>query len=480
MVVVHSAVLAIIVSVLGLCTLIGYYVNRAHIRELAVKMSTLTVYGEPRTSYNAGISFYHVWLWCAGIFGLVPTITALFLYILHPPESVVPVVGNTIFLFGAAWWAFKPHLTAPLGVTCVGVIIWAGGTTYYAGFVVVCALYHIIIDGCIYTAYMSSFVTLRKYGAWNLWLACVHVAAASFVMSGSLDAEYPYNVDILQRYDVWIETTGATGNVSRSVIPALYNVHTLNVGVFLSMCSWISGLHHLITYIGIFEDFRYITKQASGESGNVIRTVDWMFSASIMFTVGNILFSSELTLGELLYGYCSFMFIMACGYAINAFSYTASGPNGSARGTWMIFGFSSVLYVMLWIPTMVCIWLSRVEVDMDTHQRQLMPPNVVYVFWGVMFTMFSAFPMVTMVSLCKSGITPIKYEIAYSLLSMAAKVTLLSIYYGGLLANPKTSNGEVFPGDQANPNLDLYEYIGIGTSIAATTTLAMGIHMYYY
>lgn len=428
----------------------GYKVNWPIITTLRNIMRKLDVYGNRRL--NSIISFYTLWLTLA-LVGLISTTIALILAIITPPSSL-GIVGLWTFLAGAVGWAATADSPLSIAMTSIGATIWACGTTDTPQWIVgISALYHIVVDAALYMAYISPELRYRKFGAWQIWLACLHIAFAATIM----ESESVY-VPTVHTYAVWVENLDGR----RSMQEVVKSMGRLNLTLFLPMCSWISGLHHAITYVGIFNNNAFVTRQISDTSGNIMRIIDWMFSASIMFTVNMALFHKQLEIDELIYAFSAFALIIYSGYYIDSFS-------THRLHTWLTFNVASLAFFVVWFPTIYSMILATVDVDLAEDLQQRKPPLAVYFFWGFLILSFNTFPIVAIVKLTTSSRTTIYYESVYGMLSATSKIILLSIFYGGIAARPQD-------GEDSNDN-QLYRSIAVGCSLGIGTAVVMGIHL---
>jgi hypothetical protein len=409
-------------------------------------------------------------IWSVAAFvGVVSTLLA-FVGIIRDGLDVYGWVGFALYAFGELAWSYAIKYTderfepVTLFITSFGLVLWATATTtdgiYWTLPVIISAVYHVFIDLCWYMSFHAthkngSIMTTKaaKFAAWSGYLAMLHYAFASFITVENMRATDTFTPDIRLTYNRWVrdESSDSCSDSECVVFPVYTNYGTIDIGIVVAFFSWISGTNHAITYIGLHCDWEFMYEQVGlaeknkGHYGNVIRTLDWTFSASLMMAVNLFLYETPGNITSLLTTMAATGLVMLVGWSSEMLHGLGDGWQ---RGKWYLYAGAFALFTLLWVPLMWILGIlqrrphnERYEFNgrMTTDDMQS-PPIEVYFFIGWLVATFFIFPIVHFFKLWgpPDAERSFKYEIWFAVLSFWSKLPLLAVFYGGILSRRNT------------------------------------------
>ena len=384
-----------------------------------------------------------------------------------------------------------------LSVTSLGIIMWATATPEYWWFAAIGAFYSVVVDTCWYMQFVASpriSTRISGFAAWSGFVAMLHFAFASFVIAENIRATDAFTPDIRLMYNRWVRPEGEDTCTDATCV--VYSVSTnygsVDVGVIVALFSWISGTNHWLTYLGLFGGSEFVATQVAlgtgsePHTGNIIRTLDWTMSASLMMLINLFLFESPGNIATLTAVLTTTGLVMIVGWG----SEVLHGL-GRPVGKWFLYATSGVLFILVWVPLFMILQnifdtgvTQVVEGGVTLPLERNKPPIEVqfFIFW--LFATFMTFPIVHAFKLLDDVTMAFKYEILFIILSLISKLPLLAVFYGGILSRRSTI--EAFKVDDGLVNITnigsvvepptdsegrsrLFASIGVGCAIAVVT-----------
>ena len=339
----------VIETVLGCAVLCSYAWNRTAVKYAGHRM----LHADPAPDrWLTSAPYFTWWAIPAVLFGALPTLFALVVAAL--PDSPMPFdtvswCGLGLFFLGAISWSFTLPTEYDTGLgrleacslflTAFGLVVWATrGTTAWSISVGVAAIYHIVVDLCIYTWWVEtrprpkegsdakllpeteqtfSKHFTERYASWQGMLAMMHYAFAFYVAAETSRATAPFKPPIELSYNQWVKLDDTKSGCDDTVC-VVHAVSTdygkLDIGYIASSFSWISGTHHALVYLGLYSSAiptfsRWVKLQiglSDRPGGNALRAADYALSAPLMLCSILLLFESPGSITSLA-GYFSAM-----------------------------------------------------------------------------------------------------------------------------------------------------------------------------
>jgi hypothetical protein len=408
-----SGLQAVPIVLLGITTLIGYYLTRSEVWSRAVML-------QPHLTR---------WYVLASV-GATSTVGGLIGTVVYECDSI-HLVGVCVFLVGASMWPLMLRI-APLHehyalvVTSAGVILWAvSGTNVWWCVVarVVSAVYHVTVDlGWYMTRVSPTAARISKFAAWNGVVGMQHLAFAMYVMV----RDQPAMVMPRFGYQRWSSNSTEIWNE--------YNDWSeINLLMLLPCSLLISAVGNITTYLLLLDGNTFVTKSIGldsrgamvGSNGNPIRTTDWFFSAAIMQMVLMLMMLPPDVTG-LLGGVSSTMLTMVAGFATEVIH----NSRLQTELKWTVFAAICAAYSLIWIPVVA----AMLEIN---------PPGAVWVAIGWMMLLFSTFAVVMAFKLWDVPARCFWFEVVYLALGEMSKQPLLANLYGGILARSSEGNDAI-------------------------------------
>jgi hypothetical protein len=253
----------------------------------------------------------------------------------------------------------------------------------------------------------------------NLAAGAVHVVLAVFVLIEVI--RRPWDVPFSVAYSKWTETVESSrcgeGNNTCTISLEQRDAGVFNIGLLVPFFSIVSGLHHLIAFVKLRKSDGYITAVET-TGGNLYRAIDYAISSSLMIVVVSVLFRSPSDPTVLLLVAGVQVLICFMGYAIEALK--ATDANSAIPR--YLFWVSIFVYALLWTALLVPFALAVSNA-----------PAPVSVFIGFMILVFSAFPIIFLVSWRYTGDRLIRRELLYTAASFISKIPLLVLFYTGIV-----------------------------------------------
>jgi len=448
-------------------------------------------------------------LWfCCGLVGLITTLLAIG-HVIHNGVDIYGCVGIFLYFIGELAWpyiivlapAYEPKA---LFITSFGLVLWATATTsedpMWTLPVVISALYHVVVDLCWYMSFHATYrdynsldTTTAKFASWSGYLAMLHYAFASFIAIETIRATTAFSPDIRLTYNRWLRDDNADSCADSDcvVFPVYTTYGAVNIGFVVAMFSWLSGTNHAITYIGLHSQWQFVVDQVGlGDNkhyGNVIRTVDWALSASLMMAVNLFLYETPGNITSLMATMAATGLVMIVGWSSELLHGLGEGW---VIAKWIVFAGASVLFTLLWVPLLWILSILNQRPDRERYEINGMytsdalqsPPIEVYFFIGWLMATFFMFPVVQWFKLwgLPNTTRSFKYEIWFAILSFWSKIPLLAVFYGGILSRRNTIESDKYvnmtdvsttsaPEDASS----VFQSIGIGISISFVSAIVM-------
>lgn len=367
--------------------------------------------------------FWHPWLWLALIFGVLPTLIGIvFLGFTH--TIGIEILGYIIFILGASAWPVVLDTkweAAALATTCVGVCFWAAATTSIKSIPIwISTIYHVTVDGMWYMRtvplpanvknkrkivdFSTEDIKCRHYASWNLLAGILHIGMASIIAFGD---------KLIWKPRVEIQTTNWDTDVMN-----IATFGTLNANAFLSSASYISGMNHIIQYVLIMSENVYLLNVCkTRKTGNIIRTIDYSISASILLCVVLLLLQTSIDIMSIVGVFGTSACVMIIGYA--------SETTNAIKEAWLYYITGGILYTLLIIALITKMAAANTS---DT------PEFVVAIWVWLIMTFLIPFPAIHAYGLYNNEYPKLKIEIWNVMFSLFAKLPLLAICYGGMQA----------------------------------------------
>ena len=446
--------------------------------------------------------------WALVATGAFSVLILAFLVVVSEGLDAYGWVGYWLYWIGTLAWpvaigktegAYATHILGQyyeplaLSVTSIGLIVWATATPQYWWFAAVAAIYSVCVDTCWYMQFVAQNTSPRIAGfaAWSGFIAMLHFAFASFVIAENLRATDAFMPDIRLMYNRWVRPEGEDTCTDATCV--VYSVSTnygsVDIGVIVALFSWISGANHWLTYLGLFGGSEFVSTQVAlgpgsePHTGNVLRTIDWTVSASLMMLVNLFLFEAPGNIATLTAVLTTTGLVMLVGWG----SEVLHGL-GRPAGKWFLYIASGILFILVWVPLFMILQnifdtgvVQVVEGGVSLPLERNTPPVEVqfFIFW--LFATFMSFPIVHALKLLDEVTMAFKYEILFIVLSLISKLPLLAVFYGGILSRRSTieafkvddglvnitSSGSVVePPTDSDGRQRLFASIGIGCAIA--------------
>jgi hypothetical protein len=183
-------------------------------------------------------------------------------------------------------------------------------------------------------------------------LAALHLlSATAFLIIVSLNhSENDWKVDVLLSYNKWVRLEGmGDGQCTRSnpcFIRQFVDTNAysrISLGVAVSFCSFISGLHHL--FAALYEKrYRKVV-----ETGIVWpRWIDYAFSSPVMFLVVAILWVSPPDIRDVIYVFTIQALVIMTGYGAECMFACVGSLSYAPLHQWTITGFGVAAHATVW------------------------------------------------------------------------------------------------------------------------------------
>lgn len=524
----------------GLIIVLSYGIRWRAIRAAGFRMLHAEASSNSRLLDTRG---FWTWAFVAVCTGLIPNIGAIILAILIGSNSFDAGVvginrfewsGLALFYIGAIAWpwtlssregeeAVKHREFLALAMTSLGLVIWASsGESWWSVFVGVAAAYSIVVDMCWYGYRIeTSFGGVKddrqklldsdkqqqnmrelacRYGVWQGLLAMIHFAFAFYIAAETTRAPDSFMPPISLWYNKWIKSDPNADSCDDTVCliaPVSTSYGQIDIGYVAASFSWISGTQHLVSYVGILSDNDWIQKQVGFKGGdvsqgNVLRAIDYAFSASLMLCCIVILFETPGSITTLCGYFSAMALVVLAGYS----SETLLGLTDQRASAIGLTVWASGCYLLLWLPLLTILWnifhtgITRtlwnpksnsedddlgIQFDFDTPS-EAPPLTVLFVIWWLFFS-FLVFPIVHAIrlSLPPTRENAIRTEVLYSMASFLSKLPLLAVIAGGLVARRRTFTGPELAAnpDPAESSPAVFVAIGVGTGISVLLAVGM-------
>jgi hypothetical protein len=183
-------------------------------------------------------------------------------------------------------------------------------------------------------------------------LAALHLlSATAFLIIVSLNhSENDWKVDVLLSYNKWVRLEGTGDGQCTQSNPCFIrqfvdtNAYSrISLGVAVSFCSFISGLHHL--FAALYEKrYRKVV-----ETGIVWpRWIDYAFSSPVMFLVVAILWVSPPDIRDVIYVFTIQALVIMTGYGAECMFACVGSLSYAPLHQWTITGFGVAAHATVW------------------------------------------------------------------------------------------------------------------------------------
>ena len=336
----------------------------------------------------------------------------------------------------------------------------------------------------------------RVYTFWSAVLCVTHWTFAALVLYDTARSD-GWLVPIHLRYSAWqsCEEDECEETV-RVVLPVYTNLwaSTHTPGVLAGLFSVISGANHFFTAIAHRVGGWAVTlvEGPHGVGPNVIRSVDWALSAALMMVVNLFLYSAPADFGLVVAYAVVTAQTMLVGYCIEQRQATAAAHSTGQAEPWSLravgFPFWAIcfLYGVSWVPLLMI--FPGAAFDPARYKRRFFngtavdwepnpPPDEVVVFIVWLLGTFCTFPA----ALCwrlghGRGLDRAVYragEYVFMVLSAAAKLPLLLLFYSGVAGRRNTTLDE----STARKRAEAFDFTPFLVAIAISFVLALAIRL---
>lgn len=334
----------------------------------------------------------------------------------------------------------------------------------------------------------------RVYKFWSAVLCVTHWTFASLVLYDTAVSE-GWLVPIHLRYSAWQSCKPECEETVRVVLPVYTNLWASEYtpGVLAGMFSIISGANHFFTAVA-YHVGGWAVVLVEGDHGvgpNVIRSADWALSAALMMVVNLFLYSAPADFGLVVVYAVATAQTMVVGYCIEQRQATAVVHSIGRVEPWTLravplpFWAICLLYGVSWVPLLMI--FPGAAFDPSNYKRQFFngtavhweqntPPDEVIVFIVWLLLTFCTFP----IALCwrlgyGRGLDKAVYragEYVFMVLSAAAKLPLLLLFYSGVAGRRNTTLDE-----STTRQRSAFDFTPFIVAIAISLALAVAIRL---
>ena len=331
------------------------------------------------------------------------------------------------------------------------------------------------------------------YTFWSAVLCVTHWTFATLVLHDSATSD-GWLVPVHLRCSAWQGCDDCSEAV-RVVLPVYTKLwaseHT--PGILAGLFSVISGANHLFTAVAYYFDSTAIVlvEGSRGVGPNVVRSVDWGLSAALMMVVNLFLYSAPADFGLVVTYAIVTAQTMLVGYCIEerqatAAAHSTDAPPWSLRAVEGPFWVVCLLYALSWVPLLMIFpgaafdrarykryFFNNTAVDWEPNA----PPDEVIVFIMWLLGTFCTFPAVLCWRLGYGrGLTRETYragEYVFMVLSAAAKLPLLLLFYSGVAGRRNTTLDE----STSRQRSESFDFVPFVVAIALSFALAVAIRL---
>jgi hypothetical protein len=317
---------------------------------------------------------------------------------------------------------------------------------------------------------------LARFQKWQWILAVLHYLAA-IVVTAIVATHDDWKVPVYIAYNTWERTrdnacshqTPCLLSEFRTILP-----NSISIGACAATFSVFSGTHHFLLAMDIKRSKHVI------ETGiNAYRWFDYVWSASLMFAVNSVMWVAPINLQ----GFVNWFGLQFCVVVIGYGSEVAWAKGEQAHAAAMFAG-ACLPYAASWVTAWAAFVIS--VTGGDPHNTTQIPTgtrapgdpvpknNPPHLIWALLLWLcgsFFIFPIVhglKLASLNNNPTTNLKYETYYAVLSMLAKLPLLTVFATGIIGRGQRTTFSA-------PPKDFYNNTGNGTATDNTVTTALGI-----
>lgn len=471
---------------LGFLVLLSYAIKRKEI----VAIWYLSEFNDPLFSWYFTIRF--CWLWVASaIIGFVATLAAL--VCLGQEGTFYELVPAIIFFVGAfIWpWTLKAddfnstrsfYERTALLLTIMGLAAWAAASWTnvgeysrpYRAAVFISFLYHVLIDGALYSRTTTRFNDNKSdaytwvYTAWQTVLMGAHFFTGFFIRANTpvtfLD------IDMKLNFNLWLRDEYAKNcEVSVCILgTGEADAGTLSLSMLVAMFSLISGTHHAIKYALGPVDAPWL---GTPSFPNLIRFIDYVLTAPMMIVVFFALFKLPADFTMLVGVGISMALIIVVGFACDLL---ALGDQWlMAR---ILFGMASLAFILLWLPAIAMMFIvtvgdANLTVPVPGYAISEAPPELLGV-WSWFISSFSLFAIAEFLFLWQY-LKIEQSEFVFDYLSALSKLILSYLFYGALVSRKNVVFDAFEAGGKQPTDSIFYEMVGIGVGVSSVIGILM-------
>jgi hypothetical protein len=326
---------------------------------------------------------------------------------------------------------------------------------------------------------------IDRFQTWQVILAVLHYSAA-IAVTAIVAKNQSWKVPVYLAYNTWERTndsecsedTPCVLSEFRTILP-----NTINIGACAATFSAFSGTHHLLLAINIAR-----SKHIIATGINVYRWADYAWSASLMFAVNSVMWVAPINLQ----GFVNWFALQFCVVVIGYGSEVAWAKGETAHAAAMFTG-ACIPYAASWGVAWAAFGLSvkggdpHTTAQVPTGIRQLGdpvptndPPFLIYALLFWLCGTFFLFPIVHGLKLASARgnqNTNLKYETYYAVLSMVAKLPLLTVFAAGIIGRgQRTTLAAPPPGfhNHTSNTTDTDTTVPTALGIASATFFALG------
>lgn len=342
---------------------------------------------------------------------------------------------------------------------------------------------------------------MDRFLFWSGVLALTHWAFAAVVVGDTHNAA-GWEVPVHLRYNAWEQCENnktAPGPACDDTLRLIVSVYTplatspKNPGYLAAGFSVVSGANHCITCLiwWLWPGLKEWVLGNSGRGPNVLRSLDWGISASLMMVVNLFLYAIPADFTALVgYGLLTAITILA-GYGLEH-RQAILAETGPEDGTWSLgnvpppFWALVLLYTVAWVPLLMIFpgaafnpsQYERFFYNGTRYPRKAeLPPDEVIVFITWLLVSFFLFPWVQCWKLgFGRSLTPetnLRAEYWFMVLSALSKLPLLLLFYSGVAGRRGTTLDPEATGRDARP--DSFDFAPFGAGIGIAFALAIAI-----
>ncbi len=295
----------------------------------------------------------------------------------------------------------------------------------------------------------------ERFVRWQLLLGVLHVVGST-VVAHTVARHGDWNVPVHITFSSWrnLENiTNATSNAAVVVenrVPVESRVELrrrLPLGVVVSTFSIFSAANHFATYAtSDTRAERYIL-----EGVNRFRWADYAMSSSLMLMVNSVLFVAPPDLVTLILWFTVQFLVIVGGYGSEV-----AWAAGNSDDAIAIFLAAAVAYSAVWVAPWVQFAVAVSGDDSATPVASCFggttspaasdPPVVVYILLAWLCSTFFLFPLVHLWKISTTYTNNLadnmRFEVAYSFLSLVAKIPLMLTFASGVTARGQRERGD--------------------------------------